>query len=1036
MREWEEIQSVLWTVTMPEAFERVILAPHSGKGVQTPGRGTTDMKDPLNTEQTAYEILGLQPGATEDEIHAAFKNGVTQRKNVQKLTSARNLLKRPDERALLDLFYYDPVALKKLDPNPIMDPSVLDPANRLQTVGCWETQLRDSFPDLGMVHSLAVFWYWWAIYEEERLSEMLKSTGSVTEWKDFSSKHEALRAIQQSKNVACDPAAGESCKIVECTWRNDCLPRTPAAEEMWHRVIATWGMLMSNLRQWDRVKAVSGLSGNDLKDSIEKKIRNNLFSCTERYRGNGTTRLSSLFQNLDLALSMELKTASEVDSIGIRTGKGKISCGRLMLEQTGLIGLVTSTVEAQLRKSPGNSKLTKLLDVLSPFYRIAMLIDSNRPGDALSAINDLSVEAARDARACRLKVRALMERGKQQVSLGRTDEGLRDWRDGLKVAQEGRFQDLVSTITEYIVSTCKEKSAALKQNQRDEAIRILEKGIASVRNEELNLLLAELLTQRGIETINEAQKNLASSAEGEMKGLLADFTKGLKDLERAAQLGFQRAAEQLKIAQGILAQAKEAAKVAVLPRDVADALKEANDAASKNNWDTAIYWLRKAAEKIGGSPSEELNKMLAHCLAMRGVKARNEAIEIHNKIAPRQQEKAVKRLFARRFLISKIGAIIGCELCCKPFGYWDRHYTANKPNGRTARLCERCAKTLERTVKGASFPGKKVVFLMEYAYCDMKEAVELDPKNTDLQNLLNDTKKSFDALELFIPTIRPLSPSKVKYINPFRRNIFHSTIIMLIYMTWLFLFVKYGIPSIDNYLVTKGIIGKIIKWIGVCFGCFVLIDTPFLIAEIWSNMAIKRWHCKGRIARWSELIACLGLLILLAQSVNSIQIMKPGGPSAINLTSILRNLTVLTGSKGHSPDEKVASPSPVVLPTPTKVIPPVSQPAGKAPNQQNKGRGEQPASAPAPSSSSMAAGSGPQQSNSMAEHVLPTEITVKKGDGLDRIAQVWYPDDVKRGIQAIRAANPQLGKKGNIRPGQVLILPKLDPKPQEAGAGN
>lgn len=997
------------------------------------------MKDPLNTEQTAYEILGLEPGATEDEIHAAFKNGVTQRKNVQKLTSARNLLKRPDERAMLDLFYYNPEALRKLDPNPNIEPSALDPANRLKTAGCWEKQLKDSFPDLGIIHSLAVLWYWWAVYEEERLSEILKSAGNVTEGKDFSSKHEVLRAIQQEKNVACDPAAGESCKIAECRWRDDCLPRTPAAEEMWHRVIATWGMLMSNLRQWDRVKAISSLAGNDLKDGIEKKIRNHLFSCTERYRGNGTSRLSNLFQNLDLALSMELKTASEVDSIGIRTGKGKISCGRLMLEQTGLLGLVTSTVEAQLRKSPGNSKLTKLLDVLSPFYRIAMLIDSNRPGDALAALNDLPVEAGRDARACRLKVRALMERAKQQVSLGRIDEGLKDWSDGLKVAQEGRFQDLASAITEYIVSTCKEKSAALKQNQRDEAIRILEKGIASVKNEELKLLLAELLTQRGIEAINEAQKNLANNTDGEMQGLLADFSKGLKDLERASQLGFQRAAEQLKIAQGILAQAKEAAKLAVLPRDIADAVKEANDAASENNWDKAIHRLRKAADKIGGSPPEELNKMLAHCLAMRGIKARNEAIEMHNKIAPGKQKRAITWLFGRRFLISKVGKIsFSCELCCASIGPYRSHYTVNIPGGDTASICEKCSKVLDRTVKGASFPGKKVIFLMEHAYCDLDEAAKLDPNNKDLKNLVDDIKKSFKALELAFPNKRPRSYLNIKSTNPYCKSMPYAILLMAVYIAWPILIIAYGasaVTVITGYLAAKGLVAKIILWIAVLIAIVMALASPFVIVETWANMARKRFCYKGLWGRMAEICAYVFLIVVFFNTAKSISIAKVGDITGIDLKPVLQRFTAQSSNKGIISDQ-TAAPPPGAVPAPTKMVLPGSQAPGKMMTQQGKTRGGQATSLPSPPLSAKATGSGSQQTNSMAGGALPTEVTVKKGDSLDRIAQAWYPDDVKRGIRAIKAANPQLGKKGNIHPGQVLKLPELDPKPEQSGAGN
>ena len=94
--------------------------------------------------------------------------GLVKKVNVQKLTSAQRILKSPPERALLDLFYYNIDSLVRLSPNPLLDPSTLLPPKRALTAEAWGKQLRTDFPDLGIAHSLAVLWYWWAMSTEEQ----------------------------------------------------------------------------------------------------------------------------------------------------------------------------------------------------------------------------------------------------------------------------------------------------------------------------------------------------------------------------------------------------------------------------------------------------------------------------------------------------------------------------------------------------------------------------------------------------------------------------------------------------------------------------------------------------------------------------------------------------------------------------------------------------------------------------------------------------------------------------------------------------
>ena len=66
-----------------------------------------------------------------------------------------------------ELFVYCPEILESLSPNPLDDTTVLALENRRKTASAWETLLKEKLDDSGLLHSLAVLWYWTARREEE-----------------------------------------------------------------------------------------------------------------------------------------------------------------------------------------------------------------------------------------------------------------------------------------------------------------------------------------------------------------------------------------------------------------------------------------------------------------------------------------------------------------------------------------------------------------------------------------------------------------------------------------------------------------------------------------------------------------------------------------------------------------------------------------------------------------------------------------------------------------------------------------------------
>jgi hypothetical protein len=459
------------------------------------------VKDPGQRDSSPYEVLGVAPGASAEEIDRAFKEGLLKRLNVQKLTAAKQTLAQPEQRAMADLFLYKPEVLQRLQPNPLQDASALLPPRRFRTAEEWESSLKARFPDLGLVHSLAVLWYW---------------SGAPNGESD-------------------EGARGQE----------------PAPRYVWERAIACWAMLVTSDDFWEPFALQIRQT---LKTRVVETIRAKLQDLEQPYRDRGDHAAAQIYQDLELSLDTELNTARRLASAGLRSTGGIMTCGPMMLDQMGILSVVRTQIQMVIDRAPENPALRTLRDALSPYASIAELIRKLDPKSALEALARLPA-AERESREVRgIVAEAHRVLAKQQASLDRLDEALGSWAEALKAAP-----DIEPLLRPDVESFCQARAAALQRSDPAQAIGLLERATSLVDSEKLRLTLAELLTQRGIDTINDAQ----SKADQEKKPAPLDaMERGLRDLERAASLGSERGATNADVARKMLIQARWSSKKA------------------------------------------------------------------------------------------------------------------------------------------------------------------------------------------------------------------------------------------------------------------------------------------------------------------------------------------------------------------------------------------------------------------------------------------------------------------------------------------
>ena len=502
------------------------------------------MKDPLHEKVTPYEILGVPLFADKKAVEAAFKKGMLSGKNVAELSEARLTLNRPIEKLLIDVFLYDAFFTGQLAPRVWGDSSRLL-ENRSETVAAWANINKKLFPHYPAIHSLGLVWYWLTIYSEEK------------QW-----------AQLNGGDIKNDNLAGEYSLL-----------------SLWSNVIAHWVFIINSddfWRVWTKSKEQTGvvINAGDIEllcQRLESHFINLFHSYSEKYRNSGQPEKVKHYQKYELLFATEMKTAKQLLKVGTRysmnNGKFSVCCGRLMLEQVGILGEVQSMLADPT--------------ILSEHKEIAVLIENRKYDEAIQAIKSLPSEEKGSKEILRLSAKAHLEKGKQVFSTGQYTEAFHFWREGLAT------EELQKELTEVVVNHSHSKAKALEGNDPQAAIDLLEMALRFVDDESLKALLALIYFQMGIKLINNAQEEHM----GTPTKLRQKIEEGIRLIKKAIALDPSKAhfKEQLRIIEQMLASLYNAEGVE-LANKAGELIKNGDVRFAKTKLQEAKALVQKAVE--------------------------------------------------------------------------------------------------------------------------------------------------------------------------------------------------------------------------------------------------------------------------------------------------------------------------------------------------------------------------------------------------------------------------------------------------------
>lgn len=503
-------------------------------------------RDPLQPEPSAYEVFELSRTATLAEVNAAAsaKLGKVPQRTWK---AARTALIQPVDRAVADLFLYNSAQFASSAISPERDHGCLGSAARGASQRQWLLELRERHPAPPLCHGLAIFWYWWAVHADASARDRVNAGGLP-----YANDAERNANLREAHRI------------------------------LWRRAIGAWNGLVEEdeaIRS-ALADAPSPIRMQALAGARERVVRT-LVDSAGAWREIGTGRagaLVAMYEDLAGEASSDAHSAKEVHAAGVKFRGRRLVGGRILLAELGLTTAARDALGARAASA------------ISPYQRLAALINAGEPAAAIAAIMELPDEERERDEVRRVAADAHHALALTAASLNDYPTALHEWDLGLAEADGGQGV----LIMESLASTCRDRASQLSRRRSwDELIDLLDGALSLVPGDEsLTPLLVDALTSRGVQRVVQQQQR-KERQEGARDEWLALSALGVRDVERAAHLGGRRAIDELSVIRGWMTHLED------LGLPGAEMLAAALSAANRDDWDTAIDTLQRAVDQFG-----------------------------------------------------------------------------------------------------------------------------------------------------------------------------------------------------------------------------------------------------------------------------------------------------------------------------------------------------------------------------------------------------------------------------------------------------
>ncbi|OGV66188.1 MAG: hypothetical protein A3K19_19430 [Lentisphaerae bacterium RIFOXYB12_FULL_65_16] len=619
------------------------------------------MKDPFHRDLTAYDVLGIAADTKPEAIAAAVSAAIGRGVPWDIVRAAKASLEDPGARGLLDFFYYDDAILRRLDPNPLETPAALAVPNRAETAARWTAQLRAGFPAPGLAHTVGLLWYWWAVHQEWRLMSMWRQIAIKDGVPEMPlSPRDLLLQLATIEGRDCKPGT-DTCRFERCPWQRDCIHSAPPVREMWWNSIGCWGHVLATEGFWMDRCSVNRAQARRLCTQAQDHLFAWFRAPAQRFADPGfwlgtntdgsaaqgasaaappsgetgvaeppfavpaaaLAELEALYASVGEAADREFTLALDMTAAGLALNGHRVSCGKLLLSQLGLLERVRSAVEAEFRRHPESLPLSRVRTRLSPYGTIAALVDNGRGQEAMEALAALPPTEQQTP-----EIRGLRAKARSVLACASLRDG--EWQQGLKACEEALADsptdDTRRQIATEIVGVCTDCAQAMSVSSLDSAIQFLRRAARVVPGPAIELALGRFLAQRGLRRLGQIEADIRQGGMPPGKQTTDVLEESIADLQEAVRVGFTEYQEHVARGRRLLREAELG--FLGLPRKMQQMLGNAYIAMEKGNWDRAVDLLRKVLAKLSKPSADPVRRHLAEVLSRRGEKRAEQGIRL------------------------------------------------------------------------------------------------------------------------------------------------------------------------------------------------------------------------------------------------------------------------------------------------------------------------------------------------------------------------------------------------------------------------